>query len=49
VWGSDYPHYDCTFPGALQELEDTFERLGRPDDRDRVLYDNARRYMGLER
>ena len=22
VWGSDYPHYDCTFPGALAELDE---------------------------
>ena len=30
VWGSDYPHYDCTFPGALAELNETFE--GFDDD-----------------
>jgi predicted TIM-barrel fold metal-dependent hydrolase len=47
VWGSDYPHYDCTYPGALAELDDSFERVGRADRRDQVVYDNARRYMGL--
>lgn len=47
VWGSDYPHYDCTYPGALAELEESLERVGRTDLRDAVLYTNARRFMGL--
>jgi uncharacterized protein len=47
VWGSDYPHYDCTFPGALAELEDTFDQLDHPELLDEVLYTNARRFMGL--
>jgi predicted TIM-barrel fold metal-dependent hydrolase len=47
VWGSDYPHYDCTYPGALAELDETFERLGRPDLRRQVLEDNPRRFLGL--
>ena len=49
VWGSDYPHYDCTFPGALAELNETFE--GFDDEvsnlRNEVVYTNARRFMGL--
>ena len=47
VWGSDYPHYDCTYPGALAELDETFERIGRNDLRSEVVYTNARRFMGL--
>lgn len=47
VWGSDYPHYDCTYPGALAELEESLERIGRPELREQVLYTNARRFMGL--
>jgi predicted TIM-barrel fold metal-dependent hydrolase len=47
VWGSDYPHYDCTFPGALAELEDTFAAIGREDLRYEVTYTNARRFMNL--
>ncbi|MEC7874817.1 MAG: amidohydrolase family protein [Actinomycetota bacterium] len=47
VWGSDYPHYDCTYPGALAELDETFERIGRNDLRSEVTYTNARRFMGL--
>ena len=45
VWGSDYPHYDCTFPGAIVELEETFNTLDRPGLRTAVLQDNARRWM----
>ncbi len=47
VWGSDYPHYDCTYPGALQELEDSLASVGKADQLDDVLYTNARRFMGL--
>lgn len=21
LWGSDYPHFDCTFPGLVKEVE----------------------------
>ena len=49
VWGSDYPHYDCTYPGALAELDESFERTGRSALREQVVYTNARRYMGLDR
>lgn len=48
VWGSDYPHYDCTYPGALAELDESFERVGRNDLREQVVYTNARRFMGLD-
>jgi predicted TIM-barrel fold metal-dependent hydrolase len=47
VWGSDYPHYDCTYPGALAEVDATFAALGRTDQRDAVLGANARRFLGL--
>lgn len=47
VWGSDYPHYDCTYPGALAELDETLGQLGQPDLRRAVLHDNARRFLGL--
>ena len=47
VWGSDYPHYDCTYPGALAELDETFEKIDRNDLRSEVVYTNARRFMGL--
>jgi len=46
VWGSDYPHYDCTFPGATVELEETFRTLDVPGLRTAVLQDNPRRWLG---
>lgn len=49
VWGSDYPHYDCTYPGALAELDETFARLDEPGLRDAVLEANPRRWLGLDR
>ena len=48
VWGSDYPHYDCTYPGALAELDETFNVIGLNDLRTEVVYTNARRFMGLK-
>ena len=50
VWGSDYPHFDCTFPGSLNELDETFAGYATQelrDLRDEVVYTNARRFMGL--
>ncbi len=51
VWGSDYPHYDCTYPGALAELDDTFGGFSGENHRalrDEVVYTNARRFMGMD-
>jgi predicted TIM-barrel fold metal-dependent hydrolase len=40
VWGSDYPHHDSTFPGAVQARRETIAPL--PDEtRSRVLGTNA--------
>ncbi|MCC6438146.1 MAG: amidohydrolase family protein [Acidimicrobiales bacterium] len=47
VWGSDYPHYDCTFPGALHELDETLRGLASPGLRQAVLERNPRRWLGL--
>jgi predicted TIM-barrel fold metal-dependent hydrolase len=40
VWGSDYPHADSTFPGAVKELLDTIAPLP-VQSRRRVLSENA--------
>ncbi len=40
VWGSDYPHADSTFPGALTELRTTIASLP-PDTQQRILSTNA--------
>jgi predicted TIM-barrel fold metal-dependent hydrolase len=46
VWGSDYPHHDATFPGAVEKLEAAASRLA-PVARDGILGANARRLYRL--
>jgi predicted TIM-barrel fold metal-dependent hydrolase len=46
VWGSDYPHHDATFPGAVEALRRTIAPLGVADQA-RVLGTNASRWYGL--
>jgi predicted TIM-barrel fold metal-dependent hydrolase len=46
VWGSDYPHADSTFPGALDELRATIAPLTE-DERGRILAANAAALYGL--
>lgn len=46
VWGSDYPHHDCTFPGAVLQLRRTIASM-EPAARERVLGDNARAAYAL--
>ncbi|MFQ5668113.1 MAG: amidohydrolase family protein [Candidatus Binatia bacterium] len=40
VWGSDYPHHDATFPGAVKKLETLIRPLPAAA-RDRILHANA--------
>jgi predicted TIM-barrel fold metal-dependent hydrolase len=40
VWGSDYPHHDATFPGAVDTLRKTLEPLA-PDVQAMILGTNA--------
>jgi uncharacterized protein len=46
VWGSDYPHHDATFPGAVAALRRTMEPIA-VDSQARILGANARRIYGL--
>ena len=47
VWGSDYPHYDCTYPEHWRNLMKLSKRLVETILRSEVVYTNARRFMGL--
>ena len=40
IWGSDYPHHDATFPGAVKELRDVIAPLTE-EQRAKVLGGNA--------
>ena len=46
VWGSDYPHHDATFPGAVEAIRATVAAC-RPATQVHVLGLNARRQYGL--
>jgi uncharacterized protein len=47
LWGADYPHFDCLYPGALRELREKLERL--PDEvGERLLHANPSRFYGIE-
>lgn len=46
LWGSDYPHFDSTYPGAYTEAQATFDAVG-PDVASSVVQANAQRYLGL--
>jgi uncharacterized protein len=46
VWGSDYPHADSTFPGAVEALRRTIAPLGE-DEQALVLGANAAGLYGL--
>ena len=40
MWGSDYPHFDSTFPKSHEAIERNFE--GVPEaERQRILSDNT--------
>jgi predicted TIM-barrel fold metal-dependent hydrolase len=47
LWGSDYPHFDSTYPGALTEAMSTFNAAGA-EVTQRIVQTNPARYMGLE-
>lgn len=45
-WGADYPHYDCTYPGAVIELEEHLAPLPA-DLAEAVRWKTAQRFLGL--
>ena len=46
LWGSDYPHFDSTYPGAYQEAQATFDAAGA-DVAEQIVLANPRRFMNL--
>jgi len=48
VWGSDYPHHDATFPGAVNTLRATMGPLAA-DVQAKILGTNASELYGLPR
>jgi len=48
LWGSDYPHFDSTYPGAYHEAQATFAAVHELAAA-HVVYENPMRYVGLTR
>ncbi len=46
LWGSDYPHFDSTYPGAYAAAQDTFSAAGADAAR-QIVCANPRRFMAL--
>jgi predicted TIM-barrel fold metal-dependent hydrolase len=46
LWGSDYPHFDSTYPGAYAAAQETFDAAS-PDAAQKIVCDNPRRFMAL--
>jgi predicted TIM-barrel fold metal-dependent hydrolase len=46
LWGSDYPHFDCTYPGAYRAAQTTFAAAS-PDAARYIVCENPRRYMAI--
>ncbi len=47
LWGTDYPHFDSTYPGAYKEARQSFDATG-PEIASQVVERNPRRFIGLE-
>lgn len=46
LWGSDYPHFDCTFPGIVKEVTEACRALAE-HARNNILTENAVRFYHL--
>jgi predicted TIM-barrel fold metal-dependent hydrolase len=46
LWGSDYPHFDSTYPGAYAAAQKTFDAAS-PDAAQKIVCENPRRFMAL--
>ena len=47
LWGSDYPHFDCTYPGVLRDVEKALSPL--PESaRQNILTSNAMRFYNID-
>ncbi|MEW6300056.1 MAG: amidohydrolase family protein [Thermodesulfobacteriota bacterium] len=46
IWGSDYPHFDCTFPGVVDEVKAACAALPERARR-KIIGENAKRLYNL--
>jgi uncharacterized protein len=46
LWGSDYPHFDCTYPGSVREAGKACAQLSEQARRN-IISDNALRFYNI--
>jgi uncharacterized protein len=46
LWGADYPHFDCLYPGALEELREKLSGF-RDEVGDALLRSNPAQFYGI--
>ena len=46
IWGSDYPHFDCTFPGVVEEVKEACASLPKRAQK-KIIGENTRRLYNL--
>ncbi len=46
LWGSDYPHFDSTYPGAYTAAKESFDAAS-PDAAQAIVCANPRRFVGI--
>jgi predicted TIM-barrel fold metal-dependent hydrolase len=46
LWGSDYPHFDCIYPGVVKEVRGAISKLPEISQQN-ILTDNAIRFYNL--
>jgi predicted TIM-barrel fold metal-dependent hydrolase len=46
IWGSDYPHFDCTFPGVVDEVREACASLPVAAQQ-KILGENTHRLYNL--
>ena len=47
LWGSDYPHFDCTYPGVVAQVESALGTLSEAA-RTNIMRENAIRFYKLD-
>ena len=47
MWGSDYPHFDCTFPGVVDEVKEACAPLPEWAQK-KIIGENAKRLYNLK-
>ncbi|HVA68605.1 MAG TPA: amidohydrolase family protein [Candidatus Binataceae bacterium] len=47
LWGADYPHFDCLYPGALKELREKLDTMAAAVG-ENLLHHNPQRFYNVE-